>query len=133
MKKLLLTLVVLFAAQLTFAQDAFKQDVIKYLNASGQRKTFELLVKDLVKQVPAEKQADFKKELNTSLDDLISKMADVYMTEFTHDDIKAIMKFYDSPVGKKLTEKAEVLYEKGNTVGEEWGMGLQAIMMKYMQ
>jgi hypothetical protein len=133
MKKLLLTLVVLFAAQLTFAQDAFKQDVIKYLNASGQRKTFELLVGDLVKQVPAEKQADFKKELNTSLDDLISKMADVYMTEFTHDDIKAIMKFYDSPIGKKLTEKAEVLYEKGNAVGEEWGMGLQAIMMKYMQ
>jgi hypothetical protein len=60
-------------------------------------------------------------------------MADVYMTEFTHDDIKAIMKFYDSPIGKKLTEKAEVLYEKGNAVGEEWGMGLQAIMMKYMQ
>ena len=133
MKKLLLTFVVLFAAQVAVAQDAFKQDVIKYLNASGQRKTFEMLVKDLVKQVPAEKQADFKKELNTSIDDLISKMADVYMTEFTHDEIKTVMKFYDSPVGKKMSEKAEVLYEKGNAVGEQWGMGLQAIMMKYMQ
>jgi uncharacterized protein len=133
MKKLLLTFVVLFVAQVALAQDAFKQDVIKFLNASGQKKTFELLVKDLVKQVPAEKQADFKKELNASLDDLMGKMADVYMSEFTHEDIKAAIKFYDTPIGKKLTEKAEVLYEKGNAAGEEWGMGLQAIMMKYMQ
>lgn len=133
MKKLFLTLIVLFAAQVTFAQDAFKQDIVKYLNLSGQRKTFELLVKDLSSQIPVEKQADFKKDLNASLDDLMNKMADIYMTEFTHEDIKAVIKFYESPVGKKLTDKSAVLYEKGNAVGQEWGMGLQTMLMKYMQ
>ncbi|RDI08181.1 DUF2059 domain-containing protein [Flavobacterium sp. AG291] len=133
MKKLFLTLIVLFAAQVTFAQDAFKQDIVKYLNLSGQRKTFELLVKDLSSQIPVEKQADFKKDLNASLDDLMNKMADIYMTEFTHEDIKAVIKFYESPVGKKLTDKSAVLYEKGNAVGQEWGMGLQSMLMKYMQ
>ncbi|MFD2600553.1 DUF2059 domain-containing protein [Flavobacterium suzhouense] len=133
MKKLFLTLIVLFAAQVTFAQDAFKQDIVKYLNLSGQRKTFELLVKDLSSQIPVEKQADFKKDLNASLDDLMNKMADIYMTEFTHEDIKAVIKFYESPVGKKLTDKSAVLYETGNAVGQEWGMGLQTMLMKYMQ
>ncbi|PZR16230.1 MAG: hypothetical protein DI539_17785 [Flavobacterium psychrophilum] len=134
MKKLLLTLLVLFAAQVTFAQDsAFKQDIVKFLNLSGQKKTFELLVKDVVNNIPAEKQADFKKELNASLDDLMSKMADIYVTEFTHDDIKALIKFYESPAGKKLTSKSEVLFEKGNAVGQEWGAGLQSMLMKYMQ
>ncbi|PKP14603.1 MAG: hypothetical protein CVU07_14035, partial [Bacteroidetes bacterium HGW-Bacteroidetes-23] len=65
--------------------------------------------------------------------DLMSKMADMYMSEFTHDEIKALLKFYESPVGKKLTDKTEVLYNKGQTVGQEWGMGLQTMMMKYMQ
>lgn len=134
MKKLFLTLIVLFAAQVTFAQDAaFKQDIIKFLNLSGQKKTFELLVKDVVNNIPVEKQADFKKELNASLDDLMSKMADIYVTEFTHDDIKALIKFYESPAGKKLTSKSEVLFEKGNAVGQEWGAGLQGMLMKYMQ
>lgn len=133
MKKLLLTLVVVLATQLTFAQDAFKKDVIKYLNLSGQRTTFEMFVKDLAVNVPAEKQADFKKELAVAIDDLMSKMADLYMKEFTHDDIKAAIAFCESPVGKKITSKSELLYTEGKEVGQEWGMSLQPLLMKYMQ
>lgn len=133
MKKVLFAFALLFTAQITFAQDAFKQDIVKYLNLSGQRATFEMMLKDLPKQVPAEKQADFKKELDTAIDDLMNKMADIYVTEFTHDDIKAAIKFYESPAGKKFTSKTELLYEKGNAIGQEWGMGIQSIMMKYMQ
>lgn len=133
MKKLFLTLVFVLATATCFAQDAFKQDVVKYLELSGQRETFELMTKDIVNQIPAEKQADFKKELDKSLDGLMAKMADVYMEEFTHDDIKEFIKFYESPAGKKLTSKTGSLFQKAQQVGNEWGMGLQGIMMKYMQ
>ena len=133
MKKLLLTFAVLFVAQVALAQDTFKADVVKYLQMSGQRATFEKLTSQYAQNVPAEKQADFKKELNASLDDLMSKMADLYMTEFTHEDIKAFIKFYETPAGKKLTAKSDVLYDKGQAVGQEWGMGFQGILMKYMQ
>ncbi len=134
MKKLLLTFAFVLAAATGFAQDsAFKQDAIKYIELSGQAKSFEMLTDNLVSNVPAEKQADFKKELKTSLNDLTERMAEMYMEEFTHDDIKQFIKFYESPAGKKLTEKTEVLYTKGQAVGQEWGMGLQSMMMKYMQ
>ena len=133
MKKLLLTLVLVLAGATAFAQDAFKQDALKYIQLTEQRQIFELLTKDIVSQLPAEKQADFKKELDASMDGLMDKMAEMYMQEFTHDEIKQFIKFYESPAGKKLAGKTTVLYEKGQQIGQEWGMGLQSIMMKYMQ
>ena len=133
MKKLVLAFLFILVAQFGMAQDAFKQDVVKYLELSGQRKTFEILTKDLVKNVPAQKQVDFKKELDASLAELMNKMADIYVKEFTHDDIKTAIKFYESPVGKKISGKSEILFEQAQAVGQEWGMGLQGLMMKYMQ
>ncbi len=133
MKKLFFTVAFILIASAGFAQDAFKKDVLKYLELSGQATVFEMLTKDFVNNIPAEKQAEFKKELKISLDELKGKMADMYMTEFTHEDIKEFIKFYESPAGKKLTAKSEVLYKKGQAIGQEWGMGLQGLMMKYAQ
>lgn len=133
MKKTVLTFALLLITSIGFSQDAFKKDVINYLEVSGQANTFKMITKDLVNNIPEAKQAEFKKELDASISDLMSKMADMYMTEFTHEDIKSLLKFYESPAGKKLTDKTEVLYTKGQTVGQEWGMGLQTMMMKYMQ
>lgn len=133
MKKILLSFVLVFVAQFAFAQGGFKEDTKKYMELSGQLKTFELLTKDLSNDVAEEKRADFNKELKGSLNLLLDKMADMYMTEFTHDDIKKLIEFYESPIGKKLSDKNEVLFEKGQEVGTEWAMGLQGIFMKYMQ
>lgn len=133
MKKLFIAAMFMLMANVAFAQDAFKQDVIKYLEISGQTKTFEMITKDLAANIPADKQAEFKKELNASIKDLVAKIADVYVKEFTHDDIKAAIKFYESPAGKKIAGKSDVLYEKSQLVGQEWGMGLQTLMMKYAQ
>lgn len=134
MKKLLVAVAFMLVAQMGMAQDAaFKADAVKFLNISGTASTFEMMTKDIVKNAPADKQAAFKKDLDASIQELIGKMADLYMTEFTHDDIKAMIKYYETPVGKKAASKTGVLFEKGQVVGQEWGMGLQSIMMKYME
>ncbi|RWW92245.1 DUF2059 domain-containing protein [Flavobacterium cerinum] len=134
MKKLLVAVAFMLVAQMGMAQDAaFKADAVKFLNISGTASTFEMMTKDIVKNAPADKQAAFKKDLDVSIQELIGKMADLYMTEFTHDDIKAMIKYYETPVGKKAAAKTGVLFEKGQVVGQEWGMGLQSIMMKYME
>lgn len=134
MKKLLLAVAFMLVAQMGMAQDAaFKADAVKFLNISGTASTFEMMTKDIVKNAPADKQAAFKKDLDASIQELIGKMADLYMTEFTHEDIKAMIKYYETPVGKKAASKTGVLFEKGQVVGQEWGMGLQSIMMKYME
>lgn len=133
MKKIALTFVLFLAAQFAFAQDAFKADMKKYMELSGQLTTFELLTQELSNNIPEEKRADFNKELKASLNILMDKMAEMYMTEFTHDDVKEMIKFYETPVGKKLSSKNGVLFEKGQEVGQEWAIGLQGIIMKYME
>jgi hypothetical protein len=133
MKKTVLTFALLLITTIGFSQEAFKNDVLKYLDISGQANTFKMITKDLSANIPEAKKEDFQRDLDKSIAELMGKMADMYMTEFTHDEIKALLKFYESPIGKKLTEKTEVLYNKGQTVGQEWGMGLQSMMMKYMQ
>ena len=32
-----------------------------------------------------------------------------------------------------MTDKSGLLAEKGAEIGKEWGMGLQGLVMKYMQ
>ncbi len=133
MKKTVLTFALFLITTIGFSQEAFKNDVLKYLDISGQANTFKMITKDLSANIPEAKKEDFQRDLDKSIAELMGKMGDMYMTEFTHDEIKALLKFYESPIGKKLTEKTEVLYNKGQTVGQEWGMGLQSMMMKYMQ
>lgn len=133
MKKTVLTFALLLIATIGFSQDAFKNDVVKFLEISGASNGFKMITKDLTANIPEAKKAEFQKELDASIKDLMGKMAEMYMTEFTHEDVKDILKFYESPIGKKLSNKTPVLYTKGQTVGQEWGMGLQTMMMKYME
>lgn len=55
------------------------------------------------------------------------------MAEFTHDEIKQILAFHDSDLGKKVASKTGELMEKASVAGEQWGLDLQMIMSKYME
>ncbi len=134
MKKLLVVLAIFLASQMTFAQDeAFKKDVIKVLKLNGSDAQMKMAKDQLLKMIPAEKQAGFIVEFDATLPALYDKMAQVYMETYTKDDIKAMLAFYDSPVGKKMASKSEEILQKTQTAAQEWGQGLQAMMMKYMQ
>ncbi|VXB45196.1 conserved exported hypothetical protein [Flavobacterium sp. 9AF] len=133
MKKILVTLVVVLAAQFAIAQDAFKADVLKVLKASGSAAQMEIAKEQIMNNIPESKRADFSKDFDASLPSLYDKMAKVYMEVYTHDDIKKMLEFYNSPVGKKIAEKASELTKKNMDASQEWGMELQGMMMKYMQ
>lgn len=133
MKKLILTFLVIFVSHFGFTQDAFKVDVIKVLKASGSGAQMELAKGQVIGSISEEKRADFSKEFDASLPSLYDKMAKVYMEIYTHDEVKQMLRFYESPVGKKITEKASELTEKNMSAAQEWGVELQGLMMKYMQ
>lgn len=135
MKKIVLTFAFVLAAQIGMAQtnDAFKKDVLKVIEVTGSASQMKIAKDQILKMIPKEKQAAFLVEFDASLPSLYDKIATVYMQEYTHDDVKQILKFYETPVGKKMTQKAGVIAEKNMTASQEWGSSLQGIMMKYMQ
>jgi hypothetical protein len=135
MKKLLFAVAFTFAAQLSIAQtadSAVKKDAVRLLELSGANAQYEVAINQIVKNVPAEKQAEFRKEIVASMKGLTEKVADIYVAEFTHDDIKNMIKYYESPVGKKAASKTGVIAEKAQEIGMEWAQTLQPIVMKYM-
>ncbi|HTO35496.1 MAG: DUF2059 domain-containing protein [Flavobacteriaceae bacterium] len=133
MKKLFFTLVVVLTAQLGTAQSTFKDDVIKFLQISGSNAQMDVAKKQILGMIPEAKHAEFNKEFDATMPSFYDKVAEVYMKEYTHDDLKQMIKFYESPIGKKISAKAGTIYEQSMLVGQEWGMELQGILMKYMQ
>lgn len=134
MKKLFTVLAVVIAVQFGTAQnDAFKQDAIKVIEKSGAGAQFGMVLDQIKTMIPEDKHEELTKDFNSTLPSLYSKIAEVYMEEFTHDDIKKILSFYDSEVGKKFSLKQGDLMEKAMVAGEQWGMDLQVILMKYME
>lgn len=135
MKKLIVTFALVLVANLGMAQvnEAFKKDVLKMIELTGSAGQMKMAKEQILKMVPEAKQAAFLVEFNASLPSLYDKMAAVYMQEYTHDEVKSILKFYETPIGKKMTEKSEVIAGKNMAASQEWAMGLQGMMMKYMQ
>lgn len=133
---MLLAAAFMLAAQFGMAQDAaLKADAVKFMEVSGIAKSYENIVTEVIKNVPAEKQADFKKELNVSIKNLTAKMADLYAASLSQEDLKALIKFYESPAGKKMvaTSNSDAFTQKTKEFGQEFGMEVQGMMMKYME
>jgi hypothetical protein len=134
MKKLLVAVAFAFVTHVGFAQDeAFKKDVLRVIEMSGATNQMKSAKNQILQMVPKEKQAAFIIEFDATLPSLYDKMATIYMEEYSKEDIKAMIAFYESPVGKKINEKSGVILEKSQAAGQEWGQGLQTMMMKYAQ
>jgi hypothetical protein len=134
MRKIILTFALILVAQLSMAQDeAFKKDVMRVIEMNGSNAQMKLAKDQILKMIPAEKQAAFLVEFDATLPSFYDKMAKVYMETYTKEDVKAMIAFYESPVGKKMSAKAGELAEKSQAAAQEWGQGLQGMMMKYMQ
>lgn len=134
MKKLLYTIALVFVAHVAMAQDdVYKADAIKVLKLSGSGATMDSAKKQILGMIPEAKQAAFLVEFEAALPGLYEKLAKIYMAEYSHADLKEMIKFYETPVGKKIASKAGVIYEQSTKAGQEWGQGLQPMMMKYMQ
>lgn len=134
MKKVVLTIVFAFLTQIGMAQDeVYKKDIMRLVAMSSSVEQIKLAKEQVVKMIPEAKQAAFIIEFDAALPPLYDNIAKVYMETYTKEEVKEIIKFYDSPIGKKVIEKSGGLAEKSQTALQDWATGLQPMMMKYMQ
>ncbi len=52
---------------------------------------------------------------------LVEEMAPIYANNFTNDELRELIAFYDSPIGRKLVEKQPILSQQGAALGQAWG------------
>lgn len=132
MKKILFILF-LFASVIIHAQDnsEFKKETIEFIKLTGSGAAFDNAIAQIGAMMSEANKEAYQKEANATLDGLYDKLADLYMTEFTQKEIKELVAFYHTDLGKKLAKKQLSLTQKGMMLGQNWGMELQAITQKY--
>ena len=81
--------------------------------------------------VAADKKEAFLKEVNATFPELYATMAKTYMKEFTHEEIKKLLEFYNSEIGKKMSAKQGTMQQQLMMAGQAWGMKVQGILGKY--
>jgi hypothetical protein len=135
MKKLILTFALVIVAQFGFSQEdaAFKADVLKVIERSGSGGQMNSAKKQILGMIPEDKHAAFTVEFDAMLPKIYEGTAKIYMEQYTKEDIKAMLAFYESPVGKKMAEKAETIAEKSQEAMMELQGEIQSLVMKYMQ
>src|SRR6478609_8903560 len=113
MKKIILSLLFVGVTQLAVAQDAaLQKDVKKLIEMTGSLGSMNAAKAQVMKIIPQEKQAAFSKDFDAAMPALYDKMTKIYMEMYTKEDVKAILAFYETPVGKKMASKSSELVEK---------------------
>ncbi|WP_298755366.1 DUF2059 domain-containing protein [uncultured Psychroserpens sp.] len=132
MKKLIYVIAFLYAFTIQAQDNAeFKAQTIEFIKLTGTADAFNNAISQIGAMVPEDKKEAYTKEANGTLEDLYGQLADVYMKEFTKEDIAQLVVFYKSDLGKKLASKQTDLAQAGMSIGQSWGMELSQIAQKY--
>lgn len=88
-------------------------------------------MKRTMPQVPERFWNDFMKEVRT--DELVDLIVPVYDRNLSQDDVKELIRFYESPTGKKFVSVLPKITQESMVVGEKWGRELAERVMKKLQ
>ena len=88
-------------------------------------------MKKAMPQVPDKFWADFMKEVHT--DELVDLIVPVYDRNLTQNDVTELIRFYESPTGKKFVSVLPKITQESMGVGEKWGRDLAMKVMAKLQ
>lgn len=80
--------------------------------------------------ISAEFMALFREEADTT--ELTELIVPIYDRHFSHEDIKGLIAFYKSPVGKKLISVQNQIVAESMQAGERWGQDIARRVLERM-
>lgn len=131
MKKIILSLTIVFASTAIFAQDAtYKKSIKELFKLSNTYEAYDMAIEQMINMykqqkpnIPAEVWDDMEKEFKASAKkELVDKLVPVYYKHLTQTDVDGIIAFYKSEAGKKYADKTPIITSESMEVGQAWGM-----------
>ena len=137
--QLLLFLVLSISSLPVFAQSTTKiQDIRRMLVLSGSGKLGIQVMRQLLQyqrqanpEVPQEFWEEFMSEVDPN--ELIELIVPIYARYFSHEDVKGMILFYESPVGKKLVSVQPLITRDSMSAGQQWGMAIGRKIVRKLQ
>lgn len=131
-----------FAAPAAAQDGEYRQQLTKMLDKSGALASADVIMDQLIpaikqitaKEVPADFWDGFRAKWNRKTKDkLVEIYVPIYKKYLTLADLKQIVAFYESPVGKKLAAATPSMTSEGMQAGQQLGMEIAREMMQEMQ
>jgi hypothetical protein len=140
MKKILFTFILLVGistANCALAQNAdeYKTELKSFLKNSGSDASFTAILDQFYSmmgsgvdktKLEAAKESIYQK----AYDELINIMVPVYQKSISIADLKEINKFYQTPVGKRISAAQPKILNESMQVGQTWAMKVQGIFQE---
>jgi len=106
-------------------------------------KIFPILKKAIAKDNPAVTEAVFaiikrttislvKRQISTP-GGLVDRVIPIYDRHYTHNEIRALIKFYKSPLGKKMASIRPAITKEGIVVAEQWVRYLEPLLIQAIE
>ncbi len=139
---LLIVTSLLFSPVATRAQgDAFEKDLARMLELSGSAQMYDAVFDQMILQMksamPSVDESAWPKVKSDvwekQIAELNQKLVPIYRKHFTHDDIKSLIAFYQTDIGKKLAEKTPLISRESMVIGQQWGMQLGQAIQNYLK
>jgi len=141
----MLIITVNFSAFSQNISPAKRQDIMKLIEVTDAKaqmvQTFDLMFTNLMGSMGAGVSEDLKRSVKSKFEsrvnDFVNLLVPIYDKHFTHDDIKQIIRFYETPTGKKMIKTTPLITQESFAIGQKWGHDLAqdivAELMKIMQ
>lgn len=138
-------LAMLFAAAPSVSAQApsaeYKTILKKMLEVSGAMTSAKVMLPQMVAMVKQQSPGipdafwdGFQNKWENKLDSKLTELyAPIYQKHLTLDDLKKIVAFYESPVGKKLSEATPAMMSEGMQVGQKLGVEIVTELQQELQ
>ena len=103
-----------------------RADIIRLLQVTqatnmGEQAVQQILTtfRQMMPQVKEDVWQEVKKEVGA--DELIQRLIPVYDKHFGASELKELLRFYESPIGKKTTQVMPAINQEALQIGQQWG------------
>lgn len=117
---------------------AFEADIRALLKATGAGSMGVQMMDQMITslqpmapQLPATFWDEVRTEFNA--EELINLVVPIYAKHLTHEDVKGLIAFYESPVGRKMIAVQPALMAESMEVGQAWGQEIAMRVVAKMQ
>ncbi len=133
MARIFYILALMLASFLAGAQPSeFDKDIETFLSINGSTATYDFAFEQMVTRLKMNKvdaPDELWKEVREHIFDkeisaLNKMLIPIYMKHFTHSEIKALIEFYQSPIGKKMTGNISPITIESIHISQKWMIGL---------
>ena len=117
-----------------------KADIEKLLQVSESNSIVDQIInlmipqyKQMVPSVPEEYWDKTAEKMKNSGFKLIAELVPIYDKYFTESEIKELIAFYESSVGKKMVKNQPLILQDSMEVGQKWGISIAQEIVEDLQ